>query len=451
MSSSKVLYTFIALSGFTHALAVPYHSGGYGITNWKAVYGPRPQPWKIDVDPQFISLTKLKASLTRVPDETLLDLPPYTTQRYETERELVIPDFEDGPPLHNLTALRDYWTNEYDWFTIQESLNNQFKHFTTTVHSPNFSDPIPLHFIHHKSRREDAVPLLFIHGWPGSFLEVAKILPGLLNPPDASLPAFHVVAPSLPGFGFSPAPRHKGLALRETGHGFNELMLQLGYNKYVIQGGDFGGFTLRHMAVDFPNNIVSVLSNFWLITPNETDLARYQAGLTDAQENFTIEALTNFSNFEGYRYIQQTRPYNLAAAMTDSPVGNAAYIYDFMARHADQYPWTLEEVITWSMMYYIQGPYSGFRMYKELATEGDWVNAFPYVTQPVGISTFPNDGFFTPLSWAEKYGNITVIYGPHNHGGHFAAHEVPELLLEDIRNFWSNDTLSDVGVFHVGK
>lgn len=127
-------------------------------------------------------------------------------------------------------------------------------------------------------------------------------------------------------------------------------------------------FVLRHMAPDFPDNIVSVLSNFWIVPPNSTDLERYAEGLTTAAENFTIQALSNFSNVEAYRHVQETRPLALAHAMNDSPVGFAMWIYDFMARHADEYPWTAEEIITWSMMYYIQGPYSGFRMYKEIST-----------------------------------------------------------------------------------
>lgn len=338
--------TSTAISSYTS------NATNYGDLNFKATFGTNPQPFKIQVDPEFVRITKLKASLTR-----------YTT-------DLNQPDFADGPPRHNITTIRNYWVDEYDWHSTEQEINQNLTQYTTTVYADaNYTYPIPLHFVHHRSPRADAIPLLFIHGWPGSFLEVGKIINDLTNPPNDSLPAFHVVAPSLPGFGFSPAPAYPGLGLREAGQAFKNLMTkQLNYPKFVVQGGDFGGFTLRYMAGDFPNIVVSALSNFFIIAPNATDLARYEAGTTTEEENLNIEDLTVFENsYAGYRDIQQTRPLQLAVAMTDSPVGFAAWIYDFMFLHVDGYPWTPKEIITWAMMYYIQGPYSGLAMYKELA------------------------------------------------------------------------------------
>lgn len=137
---------------------------------------------------------------------------------------------------------------------------------------PNYPYPIPLHFAHHQSPREDAVSLLYINSPPGSFIEVENIVDLLTDPPNGTVPAFHVVAPDTPGFGFSPAPQHPGLGLRQAGQGFSSLMSQLSYDKYVIGGGGFGALTLRHMAIDFPESVVSVLSNFYLVLPNATDL-----------------------------------------------------------------------------------------------------------------------------------------------------------------------------------
>ena len=201
-------------------------------------------------------------------------------------------------------------------------------------------------------------------------MEVNNILDGLLSPPNASAPAFHVVAPSIPGFAFSPAPQKPGWGARESGYAFHALMEQLGYTRYVIQGGDFGGLILRYMAGDNPTAVVSVLDNFWDIPPNATDLQRYSQGLTTADENTTIETINAFyTENSGYRLIQETKPLQLAIGMTDSPVGFAMWIFNLMFNSVDHYVWTPQEIITWSMMYYIQGPYGGMRFYKEVLRE----------------------------------------------------------------------------------
>ncbi|MCJ1435051.1 hypothetical protein MMC27_004421 [Xylographa pallens] len=410
--------------------------------NFKATFGSSPAPFKIDVDPDFIKETVLKASLTR-----------YAVDLDE-------PDLLAGPPRHNVTTVRDYWVNQYDWFDVQDQLNQRYKHFTTTVTlepNPNYTEPVPLHFVHHRSNRTDAIPLLFLHGWPGSFMEVDNILDGLLNPPDLSSPAFHVVAPSIPGFAFSPAPTKPGFALREAANAFHSLMQQLNYTKYVIQGGDYGGSILRLVAGDYPSSVVSVLSNFWLSPPNDTDTLRYQEGLTTADENTTIQNLNTFgTQFSGYRLEMETQPLQVAIAMTDSPLGNAMWNYNVMLHLVDRYEWTPEQIITWSMMYYIQGPYGAMRIYKETLEEGIGFSGFglgtgsPYVHQPVAISEFLADFWFgTPLDWARRGGNV-VVRNVHNSGGHFAALESPDLLLSDIRAFWGNASLSNVGVFAEG-
>ncbi|MCJ1441978.1 MAG: hypothetical protein MMC23_002470 [Stictis urceolatum] len=409
--------------------------------NFRAHFGSSPAPFKIDVSPDFIKETTLKVSLTRL----IVDVD--------------VPEWSEGPSRHNVSTLRNYWLNGYDWFKIQDQLNKKYTQFTTTVTTgpkSNFSDPVPLHFVHHKSPRKDAIPLLFSHGWPGSFMEVGHIIDGLTDPPNASDPAFHVVVPSIPGFGFSPAPKKLGLGNKEVANVLNSLMLQLGYNKYVMQGGDFGGLILRYLAAAYPENVVSVLSNFYIVTPNETDWKRFHAGETSEEENFGIRKFENYKvNSSGYRFIQQTRPASLAIGMTDSPIGNAMWMYDLMHAAVDFHQWTPEEIVTWSMMYYIQGPYAGMRYYKEGQSEGSFVNFtfsndFDYIHQPVAISEFPKDIWSTPLSWARRYGNV-VQKRVHDKGGHFAAFEVPDLLLADIREFWGNGSLSGVDVFKQSK
>ena len=249
---------------------------------------------------------------------------------------------------------------------------HRYKQFTTTVTldpNPNSTDTVPLYFVHHRSNHTDAIPLLFIHGWPGSLLEVDNILDGLLNPPNAASPAFHVVAPSIPGFAFSPAPTKNAFALRQAANVFNSLVHQLNYTQYVFQAGDFGASILRVMASEYPSSVVSVLSNFWLTPPNATDLLRYSEGLTSADENTTIQIYDSFNALSGYRIEMETQPLQAATGMTDSPLGNAMWNYNFMIYAVDQYKWTPEQIITWSMMYYIQGPYGGMRLYKETLEE----------------------------------------------------------------------------------
>jgi len=317
--------------------------------NFAAQFGNQPAPFKIDVDPKFMAQTKLKASLTR----DVLDLD--------------VPDWFDGPPVHNVTTIRDYWVNHYDWDLIQDDLNRNLTQFTTMVNATgsNYTSPVPLHFIHHRSPRSDAIPLLFLHGWPGSFIEVAPIIEGLTNPPGSEQ-AFHVVAPSIPGFGFSPAPTSTGFNFRAAAASFNALMLQLNYTKYVVQGGDLGAYISHFIAGDFPDSVVSVHSNFWLVSPNATDVARLLNGTATDDEVTTITNLQNFEHhLSGFTYVHSIMPLQVALPLSDSPVGYALWVYVLMYYGSDNYNWSAEEIITWSLMHYIQGPFGAIRFYKE--------------------------------------------------------------------------------------
>ncbi|KAL9616114.1 MAG: hypothetical protein Q9160_008985, partial [Pyrenula sp. 1 TL-2023] len=339
------------------------------------------------------------------------------------------------------------------------------KQYTTIVQAEgsNYTDPVPLHFVHHPSSRPGAMPLLFLHSWPGSFLEVGNIINLLTNPPNSTLPAFHVVAPSIPGFGFSPAPLAPGLGPIASVHAFHALMLKLNYPRYVAQGGDWGGILIRLQAFYFPSSLISFLDTFYLIQPNATDLARFSANTTSPEETTYINSVVyTFDNhFSGYRLIQETEPLSLAYATTDSPLGLAMWIYQAIRDAVD---WTVSttpsrfdatEVITWTLMYYIQGPYGSFRFYKEGVTDGVWAGlagyAFgdlPYVTQPVAISEFPKDVWYDlPLEWARRQGNVKVRYR-HEKGGHFAAFEVPEMVVGDLWTWFGDRELSGTGVFY---
>ncbi|MCJ1242282.1 hypothetical protein MMC14_010289 [Varicellaria rhodocarpa] len=306
-----------------------------------------------------------------------------------------------------------------------------FSRFTTTVTAQpysNYSEPLPLHFVHHRSNRSDAIPFLFIHGYPGSFLEVEYIINGLVNPSNASLPAFHVGAPSIPGFGFSPTPT--------------------------------GGVILRFLASNHPESVVCALANFWIVPPNGSDLQRYYANETTPDESYLINALEQYENFgSAYQFIQKNQPIQLAYGMADSPVGFTMWIWDLIHGLAGpDYTWTPSELITWAMMYWIQGPEIGLRFYKENYYDGVWGKGtiiggvvvgspYPYITQPIAISEFAADGRSrTPLSWAQRSANV-VVRTEHDRGGHLAAFITPELLIDDIRSFFGIASLSNTGAF----
>ncbi|KAG4274873.1 hypothetical protein FPRO04_08881 [Fusarium proliferatum] len=409
----------------------------FSLPNVNATFATSPKPFQIHTERDFIEETRQRVAHTRSP--------------------LFINVSSDGPGVENFTSVRDFWVNEYDWNATEASINKRLKQFTTIVEPEidNVTQSVPLHFVHHRSTRPDAIPLLFIHGWPGSFLEVGNIIEDLTNPPNASVPGFHVVAPSIPGFGFSPAPTKPGFGPAAAAFAFNELMLQLGYSRYVIQGGDFGGVILRYQAHHFPKNVISALSNFWIIQPSNNDLRRLAQGEATPDEVAYIKIIENYENQgSGYRLIMSTEPLTLAYGMTDSPLGNAMWMYSIMSRVIDPaiMAWTPEEIITWSMMYWIQGPYGGMRFYKEVQNDGGFetldFGTLPLVEVPVAISQFPYDlTYRMPLDWAKRGGNV-IKRTVHDHGGHFAAYEVPDLLLHDIWSWFGDKEVSGTKAFN---
>ncbi|KAI0156998.1 Alpha/Beta hydrolase protein [Xylariaceae sp. FL1272] len=408
---------------------------------YEATFTDSITPFTINVHDSFLKLTNLKVSLTRFVDD--VPLPG---------------GISEGVPTGVQKSIASYWSSTYDWRQVEASINSKLTQFTTIIHpspSPaNYTTPAPLHFVHHRSPRSDAIPLLFVHGWPGSFLEVEPIISSLTDPPNASLPAFHVVAPSIPGYGFSPAPRVAGFGYRAAGATFRALMLKLGYIQYVFQGGDAGDFINRYAAHDFPSEIVSGHSNFWVIPPSDSDRERYRRNETTDDENYVIERLDAFYN-SGWAYaqIQQTRPLKLAGGMMDSPMGLAMWIYDSISGgNPGNDLWTYERIITWTMMHWINGPFGAFSLYRngakvDGAIDTKGINLLPYVSQPVAISQFPRDIWYrTPLEWALRGGNVKVNR-VHGKGGHFATLDATGALLDDVWKFFGNGEVSNTKVF----
>ncbi|KAI9654591.1 MAG: hypothetical protein M1831_005352 [Alyxoria varia] len=425
------------------AAPAPYASDA-GVSdglNFQFSASATPKPFKVAVDEKFIELTELKAKLFR----------PSRDVRG-------VPNFEDGPDQRNMTAIRDHWVNNYNWQDVQADMNKRFRHFTTTTHAAagsNYTEPIPLHFIHHKTHRPKAIPILFLHGWPSSFLEWSKLVEPLTNPPNKSLPAFDVVAVDLPGFGFSPAPEVSGLGSRVAGQAFNDLMHQLGYPKYAIYTTDLGQPVGRWMVHDAANSVISHVSDFYVVNPSPDDLARRAAGQTTEEENLVIDELNEFEQYgSAYYQAHATRPLQLAIGMNDSPVGFVGWIWQLIHLVADGYPYTAEELITEGMMLFIGGVYGNVRAYKEWTRNagGNALNdtAYPSSNVPTAILQFPevnrysgNPWAHAPRSWFERTANVTYINNKHA-GGHFPAVSNPNAVLHDLWEFYGDPSISGV-------
>ncbi|KAF5240405.1 hypothetical protein FANTH_9665 [Fusarium anthophilum] len=335
----------------------------------------------------------------------------------------------------------EFWRDEYDWRKYEAFLNT-FNHFKTLIQVDGF-EPLDIHFLHHRSSTEDAIPLIFVHGWPGSFLEATKILPLLVDPP-AGKQAFHVVAPSIPGYGFSQYSKKSGFGLEQHAACFALLMKTLGYEKYVCQGGDWGSSIVRYMALDHPDAVQAIHINMFLAIPPDSNkapekYARYQKKDYTEQELRNLERTHWFATEErGYQRIQETKPVTLGYALHDSPVGMLAWFVGKLKAWTDGYPWTKEELIHWAFIHYLGSPSAAMQIYKEAEVV---LNDNPdsmlgrYISQPVGGSLFPKELWLYPRDWLSETCNIQ-FWRQHQKGGHFIAWERPETLANDVAEYY---------------
>jgi hypothetical protein len=312
-----------------------------------------PVPFEVEVDPAFIEQTLRKASLYR-PSIDLLD---------DSNS-----DWIEGPPQANMTALADYWANEYDWFETQEIINGNASHYAITIPSVSaeYDHEIHLHLVHEVSAAEDAIPLLLLHGWPSTHLEWSKIIGPLVTPADAGAPSFHIVAPDLPGFGFSPAPSHSGLGPNQTAMVIDKLMHQLGYEQYGIVSTDVGWSVAMAMTDVVADSLLGHFTDFFTVPPNANDLERLAQNLTTPEEAAYIISISAFgTEHSGYSSVQAVSPLAIGQALTDSPVGFAGWVWHLMHGISDGYDYSFEELITHTMMLWIQGTYGNLRWYRE--------------------------------------------------------------------------------------
>ncbi|KAG1742386.1 Alpha/Beta hydrolase protein [Suillus paluster] len=382
-------------------------------------------PFQINVPEEKLTTLHAKLELATFPDE------------------LEDAGWKYGPPLADIKRLTERWRNEYDWRKHEKELNQELPMFTRDIDVDGFGT-LNIHYVHKKSEVVDAIPLLFCHGWPGSFLEVGKILP-LLTASSPEHPSFHVVALSLPGFGFSEAPHTQGFALNQYSEVSHKLMLALGYNEYVTQGGDWGSIITRRMASVYGvKHHKAWHTNFPVAEPPswKSPLSFLSFLLTpwSAEEKAGIER-TSWFRSKGYGYFaeQSTQPQTLGYSLADTPVGLIAWIYEKLVLWTDNYQWSDDEVLTWISLYWFSraGPAASLRIYFELA--GDCEDLGPSPTIPMGVSYFPQELIVLPAAWLRRL-NKVVFESHHKTGGHFAAIEQPEELVRDVRKMFAKES-----------
>ena len=338
-----------------------------------------------------------------------------------------VDDWSQGVPLERLQALCDYWRDGYDWRRC-EALLNGIGQFTTEI------DGLSVHFLHRRSPEPNALPLLITHGWPGSVIEFHKVIGPLTDPVahgGRAEDAFHVVAPSLPGYGFSEKPREPGWTVQRIAGAWCELMRQLGYDRFVSQGGDWGSAITTVIAGLGLPEVLGVHLNMVIAMPS-----RSEPEPTDPQEIAALEAARRyFAGGNAYAQQQTHRPQTIGYGLVDSPVAQAAWIYEKLCEWTDcgGDPCTIlsqDEILDNIMLYWLPGTgASSARLYWES------FSAFPAdpIDIPVACSIFPKDIFITSRRWAERKYRSLIHWNILDKGGHFAAFEQPALFVEELR------------------
>ena len=373
------------------------------------------RPFTIDIGQDVLDDLAQRLRLTRWPDAETVD------------------DWSQGLPLSYAQELAAYWLDGYDWSATQRRLN-RLDHFVTTL------DSLDIHFVHQRSPHPDATPLLITHGWPGSIVEFDKIIDPLVDPVafgGRADQAFHVIAPSLPGYGFSAKPTSSGWGVERIARAWADLMDRLGYDRFVAQGGDWGSAVTTELG-RAGGGCVAIHLNMPLGRPNSEQVEAMQQGDVRPDELAAIEAQKYYRDFDtGYSKQQATRPQTLGYGLVDSPVGQMAWIVEkFWAwTDCDGHPenaLSRDEMLDNVMLYWLNGAgASSARLYWEsFGTFGQGAR----VEVPTGVASFPKEIIRGPRRWCENSYNI-VHWTDMERGGHFGAFEQPEAFVADLRAF----------------
>ncbi|MGW6775662.1 epoxide hydrolase family protein [Streptomyces sp. NPDC055037] len=332
--------------------------------------------------------------------------------------------WDQGVPLVDLVDVVNYWRTGYNWRTFETRLN-QIGQFRTTI------DGLGIHFLHRRSTRADATPLIVTHGWPGSIAEFTHVIDELADPENADAPAFHVVVPSLPGFGYSDKPATTGWGIEKIAAAWVELMARLGYGEFVAHGGDWGGVITTILGGRFPEHVLGIHTTTAQAPPGLTT-----DGLTAAEREWTEETRDFWRLRAAYAKQQATRPQTIGYSLVDSPVGLLAWILDKFAEWTDTEDSPFETISRDSVLddvtlYWLtRTGASAARIYYESHNSLD---PGLRVDVPSAISVYPRDIEKCPRAWAqERYRQIVRWRSPET-GGHFPSLEVPGYFVRDLR------------------
>jgi pimeloyl-ACP methyl ester carboxylesterase len=380
------------------------------------------RPFQADISQATIDDMRRRLAATRWPDKETVD------------------NAAQGVQLAKLKPLVEYWATDYDWRNAEEKLN-ALPQFITEI------DGVDIHFIHVRSSHEDALPVIITHGWPGSVFELLKVIEPLTEPPSDE-DAFHVVIPSLPGYGFSGRPTEPGWNPDRIARAWDELMKRLGYDEYVAQGGDWGAVVSQAMGRQAPSGLRAIHVNFPASVPADVEAALNGTGpvpemTAEEKTAYDMLAAGRKTGFLGYFVALTAKPQDYGYAITDSPAGLAGLFFwhpgfatwSFGADPDD--PKSKDEVLDDISLYWLTNTAtSSARLYWEhgggTPTSATAMRAAE-ITVPVGATVFGEDGFQPPESWTRRAYPTLVYVNRVEKGGHFAAWEQPELFSEEVR------------------
>ena len=367
-------------------------------------------PFRIDASDLALDDLKRRIHATRWPDPETVD------------------DWSQGIPLAYVQEVCAYWAEKYDW-REREARLNEFPQFRTEI------EGCDIHFVHARSKHENALPLVISHGWPGSIVEFQKVI-GPLSDPTAhggdAADAFHVVCPSLPGYGFSGKPTKTGWGVARIADAWGQLMLRLGYERYVAQGGDWGAMVTTCIGMHDPEHCAGIHLNMPIALPDPDTL-----GDLSEREKSAMAGIEHYQQWEsGYSKQQSTRPQTVGYGLVDSPTAQAAWILEkfWSWTDCDGHPENLltrDELLDNVMLYWLPATgASSARLYWES------FNSPPLdpVKVPVGCSIFPKEIFRTSKRWAEKRFGSLLHWNELDKGGHFAAFEQPATFVDEVRS-----------------